>query len=319
MDKQKTVPRRKTLAVICMKTSILTLGLLILLSCGDDSSRQDTSTTVNPSVVSEADYLRTRDRTIQYLKDHMYFGGQYKGDDEALLKLENDSITLLENQLRQIFTNSRISNLSKEGKLNLEALSEGLGFGMLDGLNLKNGGRTTFCTSRSLFTKYFGKDKVSKLENIEHSTLESMFQSALYSEAHLTNFSTTKLDASKGSVAYGMVASIAQDIGAFSPQSILVLLVDTNFIYIIEEPIQTEFKEIPKCKFVWDSLSAISEEQFKKYKQSNLQDSGAFDRRVSMEDRAWNEYCACYRTELPRDDQFKDIRRQMDKILKDLK
>ena len=308
----------RQLAVICMKTSILTLGLLILFSCGNDSARPDTSTTVNPSLVSEADYLRTRDRTIQYLKDHMYSGGQYKGDDDALLKLENDSITLLENQLRQIFTNSRISNLPKDGKLNLEALSEGLGFGLLDGLNVKDGRRTTFCTSRSLFVKYFGKDTASKLENLDPAVLQGMFQSALYSEVRVTNFSTIKLDSPKGTTAYGMVASVAQDIGAFLPHLLLVFFADANYVYIVEEPIEVEFKEIKTCKAVWDSLSSVSEAQLKKYRESNLQDTAAFASRIDLEQKAWNDYCACYLEKLSKDGQFNSMQLQMDKILKGL-
>lgn len=292
-------------------------ALLVLISCNNPAVKQESSpinTETNP-VNMEADYLRTRDLTIQYLMEHTGPGSKYEGGEAGFIKLETDSMQHLEKQLRQILKGSRLTNLSSEGKLNLEALSEGLGFGMLDGLTIREGKRMTFCTSASLFARYFGNDTASALEHLEPAVLEGIFQAALYSDAVVTNFSMKKIASPKGSFAYGMVATVAQDIGPFPPQLLLVLFADPGYIYMVEEPLQAELNKLPACKHIWDSISSVSDESFNRYKQSGLKDTAAFNSHIRLEQQAWKEYSNCYRSQLIQDPQFKAIEQQMDKMI----
>ncbi len=305
----------KISSLLSMKIIYTFAIVLILTSCGDNGSQPTTNPAAIDSTakVSVADYLFTRDRTIDYIKQHSSAGVDF------IQKMESDSTAKLEKLLRLLFTGSRLTELTTQGKINLETFEDGVGFGMADGLTLSQGERNIFCTSKKLFTSYFGKDTLERLKQLDPALLESIFQATFYADAAVTNFASTPLDASAQIVAYGMVACVAQDIGPLLPRTLLVLLADENYIYIIEEPLTTDFTEIKNCKAVWDSLSLAADVPFKRYQQSALKDTAAFNDYLALQDKGWKDYCNCYRQQLPQQAKFKNIKQQMQSMLNALK
>ena len=280
-----------------MKNLLTLLLVLFGLFCSGQNLISQTA--------SEQKYLKARDSYIKYFSS--------KDWNDFFFEQEKDSLDDLEKKLRDVMKDSPIHNTT--AKINLETLFEGIGFGMLDGLTFHNDSLRIFYTTKNLFMQYFHDRRLNKIDLLTPEELENIFQSTFYSDAALTNFTFLKISQAIDVQAYGMVGTVAQDIGPLLPQYILVFISKGNFIYMIEKDIKNQISEIPACKSVWESNYLKSENNFKEYQQSNLKDTLAIKRDFNAEELAWDQYCECYRKKLSTTAQFIIIKKQMDTMV----
>jgi hypothetical protein len=69
------------------------------------------------------------------------------------------------------------------------------------------------------------------------------------------------------------------------------------------------------CQAIYDSIYSNSQEYFKSYQSSNLQDTAAFNKKIELEEIAWKKYCECYQKNFRNDKQFEPILRQIKNIV----
>jgi hypothetical protein len=260
--------------------------------------------------IKELEYLKVRDSYIKHFKSIVI-----KDDNDKIDTQESDSLKDLEKRLRDILKDCRINNIAIDGEINLETLLAGLGFRMLDGLNVTKDSIRIFCTSKSLFFDYFKKEKISQPDNLTTEDLENIFNSVFYSDARITNFSSGKIPAKNNIQVYGMVGMVAQDIGLFLPEFVYVFIADDNFIYMAEKHLNKPVKQIPKCKSIWDSINLESQKALQIYDDSQLQDTASFNKHVYLDELAFDKYCGCFQRELKKEIQYKEIQKQIEKIV----
>jgi len=263
---------------------------------------------------NELEYLKLRDRYIKYFQSDAI-----KEIDDKIDKQESDSLIELEKRLHGILNDCRLNSITKEGKINLETLFGEMGFGMLDGLVATKDSMRIFCTSRNLFFDYFKKGKIPPLDNLTTENLENLFNSAFSTDAHITNFYSSKIPAQNNIQVYGMVGMYAQDIGLFLPDHAFIFLADDNFIYMADKPLKQPVKQIPECKSIWDSINSESQKALQIYDDSQLKDTASFNKYEHLDGLAYAEYCSCFQRELKKDSQFEEIQKEIDKIVQYIK
>ncbi|HTA27783.1 MAG TPA: hypothetical protein VK809_08340 [Bacteroidia bacterium] len=260
---------------------------------------------------NEREYLEIRDRYIKYFQSDAI-----NEIDDKIAKQENDSLIELEKRLHGILNGCRLNSIAKEGKINLETLFREMGFGMLDGLVATKDSMRIFCTSRNLFFDYFKKEKIPPLDNLTTENLEDLFNSAYSIDAHITNFSSSKISANNNFQAYSMVGGFGQDVGPFLPDYIFVFLADNHFIYMAEKPLKEPVEQIPECKAIWDSINLESQKAIEKYDASQLKDTASFNQYEYLDELAFDEYCGCFQRELKKEIQFEAIQKELETMVK---
>jgi hypothetical protein len=270
--------------------NLLWVGMISFIGingCSRDESGQNAhKNTSTFKIDKEMEYLDLRNNYIKYFKgveDSIY--------TDKISKQENDSLQQLENKLKDILKECHIANISEEGGINLETLFEGtMGFGNLDGLRVYKDSMTFFCTSKKLFNLYFEKNKLNPFDNLSSNELTGIFQSAFISDAVLTDFTSFKMTAPKGFIAYGMLGDVAQDVGPILPYSLFVLVFTEGYVYMAEADVKFQIKGIPECKTIWDRISSKSE------------------------DTAWDKYCKCYQKTFKMTGQFSKVQKRLEEM-----
>lgn len=294
---------------------------LALTACnfqkGDNSSNQnDEDSILNHSETNltkkELEYLKIRDRYVNYFKTSK------EKDFKKLYKQENDSLLVLENMLKEILKGAKIDNISKNGKINLETLLQDMGFGGLDGIILnknnyfdKNAPQIVV-TTKALFFKYFN---INSIDSLTTKQLDNIFTSAMgRGEVHATTFSIVKKSFSKHGQTYGCIGNIGQD-ETCSPNSILVLALTENYIYIFDEYLDTSIKELNECHLISNRLDSLSDVYYQQYETSNKEDKSLINKAVEFQDASVQQYCECYEKNMKEKAVFEKIKKQVIKVM----
>ncbi|MBP6411446.1 MAG: hypothetical protein KA313_10130 [Pseudarcicella sp.] len=304
-----------------MKISLYILTFFIFISCTINSDKKKdnvlnkkTNTFKKQSSLTndESEYLKTRNSYCGYFKNVT----ENSQDLTEIYKQDSDSLLVLEKMLREILKNSRINSISKFGKINLETLTpEDLGGGMLDGLNMSNKSQNIFVTSKALFLDYFKSQEINSLDNLTSSQLSNIF-SALISDARTTVFYSEKIASNNNKIVYSSIGITAQDIGCFPPNFTCVLIESEGFIYIIQKYNDNSIKTLSKCQTIHDSIYSQSQKYFDEYNASNLKDETLIDKKIKIEEIAWDKYCKCYQENFKNDKQYNTTKKEIDKMIK---
>jgi len=294
---------------------ILTLGFISACNLSNNKtnsiSRLPTEQDSSGQTNKELEYLKTRNSYVQYF-EKIY---ENNPDWTKIGKQDNDSLLVLEKMLKEILKDAGIDSIIKYGKINLETLTPELGFGMLDGLVLnKNSSLQIFVTSKTLFFNYFKSQQINSIQNLTSKQLSDIF-SSLISDAFATVFYSEKIPSNKNSEVYGSIGTIGQDIGRFPPDNIFVLVANEDYIYIIQKYLDKPINEMRECQAIYDSIYINSQKYFDVYIASNLTDKTAFNKKVELEETAWNKYCECYQKNFKSDEQYDNVLKQIEKIV----
>lgn len=236
----------------------------------------------------ELNYLKRRDINVAYFKN--------KEINDKISKEMNDSLLVLEKLLKDILTNTKIKELDKKGKINLETFFPEVGFGMLDGLLMSKETTIFLCTSKFIFSDYFFKNKKDQFNKLTPSNLEGIFNEAFYNNANVTNLSSFKITTEIGYQAYGMIGLGAQDTGAWPPNALHVLVLVDDVVYLLYKPIKKKLKDFEYCTNIWNSTYINDDSE--------------------SEERAWKQYCNCYQKEFKNSEQFLTLKKEIDAMLK---
>ena len=273
-----------------MKYTYLIL-LLILSSCNGQKNNDSTGkpkvnqiSKVNNNQnrrEKELNYIKQRNANIEYFKN--------KEINNQVNKQMNDSILELEKNLKNILIDTKIKNINKTGQITLQTFFPEIGFGMLDGLLTKKDTMTLICTSNYIFSDFFPK---YHLDNLSPSELENILNNAFASDYTITNMSSFKINTKENIQAYGLISVDAQEVGPFTPNTLYVLAFVDNNIYLIQKSIEKELKLLENCTNTWNNTYQVSE------------------------DKAWENYCECFKKEFKDNKQFLNLKNEIYEMLR---
>lgn len=297
-----------------MNTHYLIVFFALLLSFNiksdKNSSNGISSVDNNISIDKEIEYINVRNSYVEYFNSI-----EYSSITDKIYKQEEDSLNDLKNKLKDILKGSYIIDITKQGEINLETLFEGLGFGMLDGLTIKKDSLKIFCTTEELLNNYFIESQSFKLDNLTAENTEYILNSIFYSGARISNFNFYRFPTNSNFQAYGMLGTVAQDIGPILPNNLYIILISDNFVYSIEKELNKPIDEIAECKNFWDSINLEANRHLKIYLSSEPQDEKELDKFMHLQDSAWNRYCQCYQIEINETEQFQSIQKETERII----
>jgi len=230
----------------------------------------------------ELNYIKRRNLNVEYFKDKEF--------NDNTFKQNGDSLFALEKLLKNILTPTKVNDINKKGKINLETFLPELGFGMLDGLTTYNDEVSIICTTSFIFSDFFVKQGY-KFDNINKSNIEDIFSYAFASNYAITSIHSYKINNTENVKAYGMISIDGQDIGPFKPNSLYALVLIKGNIYLIRKSIKKELQGIKKCESLWNNIDSRSE------------------------DKTWKSYCECYKKEFLKDEQFLSLKKEIEKMI----
>ncbi|WP_298147513.1 hypothetical protein [Flavobacterium sp.] len=296
-----------------MKNLFCVLALSLLFACSTkNDNNQDAISNDVKLLEKEQEYLNVRNNFTRYFKKQ--FESSTNISDEVL-KQDSDSLLVLEKMLREILKDSPVKSVVKFGKINLETLIPELGFGNLDGLFFNTKSSRVFVTSKGLFFDYFKSQKITSVHNLSQAQLSTIFTS-LISDASATVYYSESSSSDKSSQIYACLGLLGQDIGRFPPDNIFVFVVTEDYIYIVQKNPDKPINEISECMSVYDSMYAISQEQYEQYLASDLTDKKASNKSIELEEAAWRDYCECYQKNFKVTQQYENFKKEVAKIVK---
>jgi hypothetical protein len=237
-------------------------------------------------------YLAARNSFIYRLQEVQRRKGVVS---DSLLDAERIALFQLELKLKDMLKESRFESI---GHNNLENLLGFLGFGMMDGMSFrKDSAMQIFYTTKDLFLAYVGsKDSEISLAKVPPDSLAKIFMNAFHADAFVFNFSGVDLGIEGGVQAFGMVGSVSQMMGSFTPQFVYVAVFKGKYVYMAELELSKPIEEIPKCRLIWDNAE----------KEGTTNMTGI--------EKVFSQYCECYRSELKNTPQFESLKQQMHSI-----
>lgn len=276
-----------------MKYIYLVLFLTIF-SCNEKSKKNDfkKSSKINQEIKGndnknkreqELNYIKRRNSNIEYFKNKEF--------NDRTYKQVNDSLFALEKLLKSILIPTKVKDINKAGKINLETFLPELGFGMLDALTTYEKGISSLCTTSFIFSDYF-KEQGYKIDNISKSKIEDIFTNAFASDYTITGIQSFKINEKENIKTYGMISIDGQDIGPFKPNTLYALATIEDNIYLIRKSINNELKGLEKCEAIWSNTDRESE------------------------DKTWRRYCECYRQEFTNNEQFLPLKKEIEEMTK---
>ena len=105
----------------------------------------------------ELNYIKRRNLNVEYFKNKEF--------NDRTFKQNRDSLFALEKLLKNILISTKVNDINKKGKINLETFLPELGFGMLDGLTTYDKEVSILCTTNFIFSDFFIKQGY-KIDNI---------------------------------------------------------------------------------------------------------------------------------------------------------
>jgi hypothetical protein len=265
--------------------------VLVISFWGCTKAHQD-SRVGNDKLGAATRYLAARDSFIYRLQEVQKRKGVVS---DSLLDAERIALFQLELKLKDMLNESRFESI---GHNNLETLLGFLGFGLMDGMSFrKDSSLQIFYTNKDLFLAYVGnKDSEISLAKIPPDSLAKIFMNAFHADAFVSNFSSVDLGNEDGAQAFGLVGSVSQIEGPFTPQFLYVAVVKGKYVYMAELELLKSIEEIPKCRLIWDNAE--------KERTTNM----------TVMEKVFSQYCECYRSELKNTPQFESLKQQMQSI-----
>lgn len=304
-----------------MKISIFlySIFVLTLISCNENKKTEEINnvetnnitidSTIN--IVTEQDYLKTRDKYIKYYDS---LSNNPNQDWDKLYDKSSISLKELEKMLKEVLKNDENENLIKKGKINLENLIPEMGFGMLDGIFISDGSpnfNKTLITSYNLFNEYFKKEKIESIENLNYKQLDLIFGS-LMGDAASSIMYYEKMNLDKYDYVYFGIGKFYQEYAAFTPDMLFILIKKNNYIYIIEKELVTQIKENENCTKLYN-INEI--EIIKDYELNKNTDSKAINKLHEMQEKSFNSYCECYQKDFKSNSQYNDFIKEVDNTI----
>jgi len=231
----------------------------------------------------ELNYIKRRNLNVEYFKNKEF--------NDRTFKQNSDSLFALEKLLKNILIPTKVNDINKKGKINLETFLNEPGFGMLDALATYEKEASILCTTSFIFSDYFIKQGY-KFDNITEDKIEDIFSSAFASDYVITSIHSYKINKIENVKAYGMISIDGQDIGPFEPNYLYALVLIEDNIYLIRKPIKKELEGIKKCENLWNNIDS------------------------SSEDKTWKSYCECYKKELTNNEQLMPLKKEIEKMVK---
>ncbi len=303
----------KMITLICLPAYMRTiastpliLSLFILAAC--QSKRDELFTKPVSLTEKETSYLQARDAYLAELKKLQVID---TGSFERLDSVNRASLDDLDRRMKDILADARAP---EPGESNLQSLLDEVGVGMLDGLSFTKDSTTRiFYTSKALFLDYFRKTD-PPINDLSPESLETIFNYTFEPDAGVSNFSLVEIETRNGDPAWGMIAVVAQDIGAYTPDFLYVFLASGDYIYMAEKVLDSPAPEIQQCRELWDRVAAESAKRMEAYRQSGLEDTTAFNEGYRLEEAGWEAYCACYQKELRKSVKFASLKQELEAI-----
>ncbi len=278
---------------MCYYSHLQFISVVLVVSLWGCAKANKDAPVGKDKLAPETSYLAARDSFIYPLQEVQ----QKKGVvSDSLLNAERIALFQLELKLKEILKESRFKSI---GHNNLETLLGFLGFGMMDGMSFrKDSSLQVFYTSKNLFQAYVGnKEPEIRFAKMPPDTAAKIFMNAFHADAFVSNFSSVDLGIERGAQAFGLVGSVSQIEGPFTPQFVYVAVVKDRYVYLAELALSKPIEEIPKCRMIWEVAH-----------RGRHEDTMQFDEQI------FSKYCECYRTELKNTPQFKNLKQQMETI-----
>jgi len=233
----------------------------------------------------ERDYIKRRNANVEYFKNQEI--------NDRIDNQMNDSIIALENLLKNILATTKIENIHKTGKINLQTFFPELGFGMLDALGIYTKESRILCTTTSIFADYY-KEQEYKIEKLSESEMVNIFYDAFAANYSITSIASFKINTSENIPAYGIIAIDRQDVGPFSPNSLYAIAFVDDYVYLMSKTIETALKPVEKCINIWDDIDRLSE------------------------DTTWKNYIECYKNAYKNNEQQGLLKKEIEGMLQSI-
>jgi len=104
--------------------------------------------------------------------------------------------------------------------------------------------------------------------------------------------------------------------GPFPPNHLFVFVSKNKFVYLIAKEVNEKINELPKCKFIGDSIIAEGQKYGERYRASKLQDTAAINKQFNLREVAFNKCLECYQKELAKNPQFEAIKNRLESMVK---
>jgi len=237
----------------------------------------------------EQNYLQARDA---FIKKFSHATDNVDAADAA----DTHALAALQKQLQAIVGPAAIRGYTGPGTISLATLQpHEEGFGMIDGLRFGTADDALFVTTPGLLASYLKAH--SKLpRNLDGLARSGAFLlEAFDTEADVYNFGDIPVTVPPGKTfAHAILALSAQDIGAYEPTELFVLVAGPDRIAIVQLTLKKPTPAIPECTHIWDKYEAMKNTAFKAYKQSGLKDQKKFDESERDEQQGFEAFRACY-------------------------
>jgi len=236
-----------------------------------------------------ARYIEARDRTIQELK----------GVDE----FDRAKFSALQTQLRELLGPFHREGFTGEGELNLHNLTDGLGFGRLDGLEYASRDERTavLVTTQPLVTdwlpKFYEESDGNTLSSLLSREPDKLLTWAWgIEDKHFTLVRRLSVKKPKGmTTAMAFLGNLTADDGNYIPGSIIATIVRADRVYFVSQKLTTPLPVFEECDRRWQTLW----------------DSG----RADKDDAAFAAFNECYVARVVSTPAFQAARKQAQELI----
>ncbi len=270
-------------------STLLACGLLLCLAAPARSA-----TTIES-------YLAERDQAIMSLR--LPDDKEPTPADQAR---EKAALAKLQTMMRDLVGPIKLPGFAPTGLLTIDTLASGdMGFGRLDGLNVKSrDGKTSgIVTTEPLALGWLraagtGPDKSPGLPTTLDAafTAEDFYTKALSDDSAASAYGELPagLPAGQGPVRVLMVRFGQDAVSPNPPNELIVAAAANGLVVILRENIAARIGQIPTCKAGYDSAAKEAEALFKRYQATKASDTALFDKYTAIQTESDTKYRHCF-------------------------
>jgi hypothetical protein len=267
----------------------LALGLLLCLA---GPARAATTT---------ESYLAERDQAVASL--NLPDGKARSAADDTREKAE---LAKLQNMMRDLVGPIKLSGFPPTGTLTIDTLTSGdMGFGRLDGLNVKSrDGKTSgIVTTEPLVLAWLrgsggGDGKPPALPTAMDAAfaIEDFYTRAFSDDAAASSYVELPagLPAGQGPARVLLVRFGQDAVAPNPPNEFLVAAAGSGLVSVLRENTSVRIGQIPACKTAYDTDMKAAEAVFKQYQATKAKDSALFDKYTALQTAADTNYRQCF-------------------------
>ncbi|TDY13827.1 hypothetical protein [Meridianimaribacter flavus] len=134
-----------------------------------------------------------------------------------------------------------------------ETFFEGIINRQLDGLSLQKDSLNLFYSNNALLDYHFKGYHLSEKPNDLFEHLPLIFEEVYAIGARLLDYTSFSIEPKKDAVAYGMLGAATQDFPNGIPTHLYVLVLSGDCVFMTEQDISRQIKELSECKSVLES------------------------------------------------------------------